>query len=324
MVKEDILKKSFTFDGIKSDEMRTFTCWGSVECTDRHGEIIPAEEVYKVMDIWMDRGAPIQFNHTNRGVGKGLNWQPLEKNGKPGVLITAKLHKHYAEDDTVWDVLKSGGYEGLSIDGKSHSKEATDKGTILRNLIGYEFSLVERCGNQEATMVNFNEMAKTEEKMVKEDMKKEEPVVSEEQSAEVSLGDVMEAVNSLAARMDVLESNTSGEPAVDAEKAEEETEEPAEEEEVEKEDEVDSDEEEDEMAKKLAKMEKSIATLKKSQAAYVIKTEVPEETEVKKESFESKLEAKVEEMKKAGNMSFSEVSKMIARESESQLQKKFN
>lgn len=157
---ENQILKSFTVDRIHNDKQRSFKCWGSVEVKDRHGEIIEAEEVYKVMDIWMDRGAPIMFNHTNRQVGKGLNWQPLEKNGKPGVLITAKIYDHYTEDDEVWQGIKKGEFEGLSIGGKSYVRDETEKGTYLRDLIGYEFSVVERTGNQEATMVEHNALAK--------------------------------------------------------------------------------------------------------------------------------------------------------------------
>ena len=100
------IMKTFEINHIHEDSQRKFSCWGSVEVTDRHKEIIPAEEVYKIMDIWMDRGAPIMFNHTSRQVGKGINWQPLEKNGNPGVLITGIIYKHYAEDDEVWNGIK--------------------------------------------------------------------------------------------------------------------------------------------------------------------------------------------------------------------------
>ena len=46
---KQIVVKSFGFDGINDDSMRKFSCWGSVEVVDRQKEIIPAEEVYKIM-----------------------------------------------------------------------------------------------------------------------------------------------------------------------------------------------------------------------------------------------------------------------------------
>lgn len=323
MVNEELLNKSFTINEILNNDLRKFTCWGSVEVKDRHGELIPAEEVYKIMDIWMDRGAPIQFNHTNRNVGRGLNWQPLEKNGKPGVLITAKIYDHYKEDDELWSDMKKGKFEGLSIGGKSYSKQPDEEGTpILRKLIGYEFSVVERCGNQEATMVDLNMMAKSDnqEKMVKkEDVKKEEPVVSEETTNEPTMADIMEAIANLASRMDAVEEKVSGEPAEEpVQEAEEEPEkEPAKEPEKE-------DMEKLALKKELSEIKKSLSEIKKGQVKEVIKGETPEDNEVqKKVSFNSVLDNKIEEMKKSGNINFKDVAKLIETQKRKELEEKF-
>jgi hypothetical protein len=171
---QDAIKK-FSGFGINDDKMRKFTCWGSVEVVDRQREIIPIEEVYKIMDIWMDRGAPIMFIHTNRQVGKGLSWRPELKDGKEGVLITGIIFNHYKEDDEVWNGIKNGEFEGLSIGGNSYSKEKDANGnTVIRDLIGYEFSVVPRTGNQEATFQEVNAMAKSDTTN-----KADEPVMEE-------------------------------------------------------------------------------------------------------------------------------------------------
>lgn len=176
---QDTIKK-FSGFGINDDKMRKFTCWGSVEVVDRQHEIIPIEEVYKIMDIWMDRGAPIMFIHTNRQVGKGLSWRPDTKDGKEGVLITGIIFNHYKEDDEVWNGIKNGEFEGLSIGGNSYSKEPDGNGnTIVRDLIGYEFSVVPRTGNQEATWQEVNVMAKSEINKADEPVMEETPKAPE-------------------------------------------------------------------------------------------------------------------------------------------------
>ena len=173
---ENIIDKPFEFSKIHDNDMRKFECWGSVEIVDNQGDLIPIEELQRIMDIWVDRGAPIMFNHTNQHVGKGLNWRRADKNGTPGVLITGKIFKHYVEDDTIWDGIKDGTLEGLSFGGKSYSKERDSIGNIIRRQItGHEFSVVKKCANQEATFTEVNTMAKGEKEIKKE----EDPIMEE-------------------------------------------------------------------------------------------------------------------------------------------------
>ena len=155
------LLKGFEIKDIISNDLRKFTCWGSVEVVDRQGEVIPIEEIEKTMDVWMSRGGPINVNHTNQTVGKALNWRREDKNGNPGILITAELFKHYKTDDQVWDMVKNSEIEGLSIGGRAYTKEESGGTTFVKDLITWEFSLVPRTGNQEATFESINMMAKS-------------------------------------------------------------------------------------------------------------------------------------------------------------------
>ena len=287
--------KNFEIDVINDDQMRKFTCWGSVQVKDRHDEIIPMDEIEKVMDIWMDRGAPIMFNHTHRQIGKGLSWRVSEKDGKPGVLINGIIFKHYKTDDDVWKGIKQGDFEGLSIGGEAHNREQTEEGTYLRKLIGYEFSVVERCGNQEATWENIamvknetNDDIKVDKNMKTEDIKKQDDIVSEKPQEEQDLNEVLSGmvakIEALSARLNEMEEAMSGKPegeeAVEEKKAEEpekeEDEEEEEEEDVKKDDSIakgeeesgeDKEDEKEEASKekpeekeddKLAKLEKSL------------------------------------------------------------------
>jgi hypothetical protein len=331
MTEEYNIMKGFKFNDIVfSDDMRKFTCWGSVEVKDRHGEIIPAEEIYKIMDIWMDRGAPIMYQHTNRNIGKGLSWRPEMKNGKPGVLITGKIFNHYKEDEEVWKGIKEGKYEGLSIGGKSYTRDVDDEGnTILRNLIGYEFSLVERCGNQEATFEQINTLAKGEENMVKEEIKKTEPSteevekVDEAQPSEEapSHDDAMQAladaIASINERLDMIEEKIAGGDS-EEEPVEEQKEEEEEAEEEEKE------EEEEDKEDEVSKIKKELEELKKSlKPSKVVKAELPEEKEVKKADVEAELNKALEEMSKSGRINFAELGAKIRELKKQELEAKF-
>jgi len=322
--------KSFSLEGINEGELRKFTAWGSVEVLDRHNEIIPIEEVNKIMDIWMSRDAPIMFNHTSQKIGKGLSWRPETKDGLPGVLITGIIHKNYSEDDKIWADMIAGKFEGLSIGGKARKVQKNGQ-TYLENLIGYEFSLVEATGNQEATFVDMNTLAKSKEKQMVEEkiIKAEDNVAAETQeiSTEDRVARLEEAVGAVMSKVDELLQATAGTPeteeVAEAEKAEEETEEPkeelGEEKEVEKEEEESEDdvekaeEEEDEsedMKKSLESMKAEMSELKKQLAektvVEVAKSEMPATkvvTEKKSISFTEVMKgrATLEEFTKQNN-----------------------
>ena len=84
----------------KSEDDRFFEGLLTVEMKDKQGEITIVEELYKVLPIWMDRGAPITDTHSNRVVGKGINYAKTEAqdndgNVYPAIKITGKIHKDY-------------------------------------------------------------------------------------------------------------------------------------------------------------------------------------------------------------------------------------
>lgn len=227
---EDIILKSFKFDttnlSTNHEGMRTFTCWGSVEVLDRQKEVIPITELYNTMDIWMARGAPIMFNHTNYQVGKGLNWRPELKNGIPGVLITGLIFDHYSTDKMVWDGIKKGDFEGLSIGGFGNRARQDNGTSIVHTMTTHEFSIVPRCGNQESTWVNINAMAKSmmesKETMEPTKVNKEDSTgyVAPPQGApelSISIGDIVKLLQSLSERMDSMEAMIAAAPTKEEE-----------------------------------------------------------------------------------------------------------
>lgn len=156
---------------ILNENERKFKGWVSVEVIDKQGEIIPIkEEMTKVMDAWMERGAPIIDTHTNKIVGRGLNWTNLQKNGKDAILITAMIYDHYKSDDDVWNKIKSGQYTGFSFGGRAleHEDKQMANGGMrmpvreLKDLEAFEVSVVESPANQEALFESINYLAKTD------------------------------------------------------------------------------------------------------------------------------------------------------------------
>ena len=99
----------------------------------------------KVLPVWMDRGAPISDTHSNRIVGKGINFARLEIESEgrsiPAIKITGKIHKNYDLDDDIWEKIKSGEYKGLSFGGATRSDRepitipSAANGTITFNIL---------------------------------------------------------------------------------------------------------------------------------------------------------------------------------------------
>jgi len=152
---------------VLNENERIFRAWGSVEVKDKQGEIIPIDALKKVMYVVMDRGGVLLDSHTNRPVGKILNYEIREKDGRPGVLLTCKIFNHYSLDDEVWNRIKSGEYTGLSMGGKK--KKVIDGGDakILQDVEAYEFSVVRQPANPEATIEAVNMMAKSADEIKK-------------------------------------------------------------------------------------------------------------------------------------------------------------
>lgn len=149
---------------IKEDE-RKFRGFVSVEEVDKVGDYIPIEEIEKVMDTIMKRGGFVIDSHSNRVVGKILNWQKTDKEGRPAITITGEIFKDWRIDDNVWDAIKSGKYRGLSFGGANKQKEFKEVGEqkvkILKDLEGYEVSVCENPANKEAVITEFNSVAKS-------------------------------------------------------------------------------------------------------------------------------------------------------------------
>jgi len=292
----DFFNKSDNLDELKNvvenAEDRIYTSWATVDSVDKDRQKVPIEEAIKQQDILMNRGAPIQDTHTNKGVGKTIAYRVLEHpvSKTVGILQLNKIYADNILDDKVWTETQSGERKGSSVGGFSTDKEmVSEDGSIFESLKGFnwlETSNVKGPCNPFATNQAVSLVAK-QEKMVEKkntEIKKEDAEVSTETpevSMEDRVGKLEEGLGAVMAKMDELIQATAGTPEV--EKEEDNSETPAEEEkEVEKEaDNSEEDKKEDEdVNKSLAEIKSEMSELKKQLASNkiveVVKSEMPE------------------------------------------------
>ena len=149
---------------------RFFEGFLTVEMKDKQGEITVVDELYKCLPTWMDRGAPITDTHSNRVVGKGINFMKttFESEGVtyPAIKITGKIHKDYQLDSDIWDKIKTGEYKGLSFGGATKTNrtpKVMKDGSIayeLKDLEHYEVAVCRDPAVPLALITDYNPIAK--------------------------------------------------------------------------------------------------------------------------------------------------------------------
>ncbi len=143
----------------------------TVQMKDKQGEVTITDELMKVLPIWMDRGAPITDTHSNRVVGKGINFSRVEGEGEdgemlPAIKITGKIHKNYELDHDIWGKIKSGEYKGLSFGGATKAERQPIRmkdGSIAYTLGDLEHYEVAVCADPAvplALITDYNPLAK--------------------------------------------------------------------------------------------------------------------------------------------------------------------
>ena len=158
-----------SLDPINSEE-RFFEGYLTVEVKDKQGEITVVDELYKVLPVWMDRGAPISDTHSNRIIGKGINFAraTYKSEGQeiPAIKITGKIHKNYELDNEIWNKIKSGEYKGLSFGGATKANrtpKVMKDGSVayqLTDLEHYEVAVCKDPAVPLALITDFNPVAK--------------------------------------------------------------------------------------------------------------------------------------------------------------------
>ena len=157
-------------ESVGSDD-RYFEGLLTVQMKDKQGEVTIVDELYKVLPVWIDRGAPISDTHTNRIVGKGINYsRTTVKNDDgeelPAIKITGKIFKNYELDNVIWDKIKNNEYKGLSFGGATRSARSPirmkDGSTAyaLGDLEHYEVAVCKDPAVPMAIITDFNQIAK--------------------------------------------------------------------------------------------------------------------------------------------------------------------
>lgn len=146
----------------------------SAEIKDRQGEITDIEELYKALPVWMERNAPMSDTHSNRIIGRGINFEKVTittKNGErvPAIKILGKIHSNTTLDDYIWEQIKSGNYKGLSFGGATKANRepiVQSDGSMayrLKDLEIYEVAVCEDPAVAFALITDINPMAKSNE-----------------------------------------------------------------------------------------------------------------------------------------------------------------
>ena len=159
-----------SMESVKSEE-RYFEGLLTVQMKDKQGEITIVDELYKVLPIWMDRGAPISDTHSNRIIGKGINYsRTTVKNADgvdlPAIKITGKIYNDYELDNLIWDKIKNKEYKGLSFGGATRTNRTPvvmKDGSIayaLKDLEHYEVAVCKDPAVPMALITDFNPLAK--------------------------------------------------------------------------------------------------------------------------------------------------------------------
>jgi hypothetical protein len=157
-------------EGINSDE-RYFEGLLTVQMKDKQGEVTIVDELYKVLPVWIDRGAPISDTHSNRIVGKGINYSRTTVKGDdggelPAIKITGKIFKNYELDNVIWEKIKNNEYKGLSFGGATRSARSPIKmkdgstAYALSDLEHYEVAVCKDPAVPMAIITDFNQIAK--------------------------------------------------------------------------------------------------------------------------------------------------------------------
>ena len=157
-------------EGINSDE-RYFEGLLTVQMKDKQGEVTIVDELYKVLPVWIDRGAPISDTHTNRIVGKGINYSRTTVKSDdgailPAIKITGKIFKNYELDNVIWNKIKNNEYKGLSFGGATRSARSPIKmkdgstAYALSDLEHYEVAVCADPAVPMAIITDFNQIAK--------------------------------------------------------------------------------------------------------------------------------------------------------------------
>lgn len=156
---------------ILNDKDRVFNAWITVETVDKDNTLIPVDQVMKTLVPFMKRGGFVSLLHSNKIVGKLLNYEKAIHPEKqvPAIRGTFQVFDDYKIDNSIWDTLKSGNATGVSIGGGTtgYIEQEIDGRTVKvpQDFELYEISIVPNITtpiNPYATIEGVNFFAKAD------------------------------------------------------------------------------------------------------------------------------------------------------------------
>lgn len=145
-------------------DKRIFKATASVDIRDNQGDIIDIDDLEKSMLTYMDDVPAINYQHTNKVIGKVLNFGVTENAGKKELWIVAKIKKTHKLCEEAWNGIISGKYKGVSISGEFDERDANG---YVTGTNPWEISLVEKPANPLAKILAVNTIAKSDTEIQK-------------------------------------------------------------------------------------------------------------------------------------------------------------
>jgi len=179
---------------VVDEDKRIFESVLSAEMRDNAGDIVTPDEVKKYIDTFLQRGGTMTEQHSNRHVGRVMDyWEdtilvtdevikeavkanPNNSNVKgilrrykgeeiPIIGVRAQIFDDYPMDDKVWEKIKTGEYRGVSFGGQGDDAEYDEKHGGIRKALNamYEVAVVDAPRVALALFTGINDIAQRDD-----------------------------------------------------------------------------------------------------------------------------------------------------------------
>lgn len=174
----------------EENQDRIFEAYATYEEIDKQGDLVKADGIADAIPIWLDRGGTILDSHTNKHIGKGLEYDSQIVKEKRAVWLKSKIFSGrlaHNIDDEAWNKIQKREYKGLSIGAQTFTKfrECNDKQcyNVIPSVQLYEISVVRDPANGGALII-----AKEEQQNMEVTKVPETETVEETKKEDVKVG----------------------------------------------------------------------------------------------------------------------------------------
>src|SRR3989344_9056482 len=157
--------KSLTLNLLKDKRIFDFVITVP-DVIDSQGEQFVDAELPEALDLWLMNDAPINMEHTNKKIGKGVRWWTEMLKANDGKFHKAYIGRGLVEEnpvgDVAWNNILSGKFADVSIGGVSLTPtDKADGTTQLKDSYVIEVSVCEDGMHPNADIIGYNEFAKS-------------------------------------------------------------------------------------------------------------------------------------------------------------------